>query len=258
MNSILLVDDERWVRTALRKTIEKTELPFQVVHEAANGLEALDWLKHNRVDLVLTDVRMPVMDGLAMMRQLLLEERHTADVIVVSGHDDFNYAQQALRLGAIDYLLKPVETEEMHRCLSGWLQRRDSRRGKAGTSIDSEAEDEYSSWEMLSPVEQVIRLVHEALPGEITLKEAAERVHLNACYLSQLFKQKTGKNFVEYVTILRMQEAEKLLSRTSLRIYEIAERLGFCDISHFSNMFKKYSGYTPSEFRKRQMAASRM
>jgi len=257
MNSILLVDDERWVRTALRKTIEKTGLPFQVVHEAANGLEALDWLKRNQTDLVLTDVRMPVMDGLALMRQLLAE-RHTAEVIVVSGHDDFSYAQQALRLGAVDYLLKPVETEEMHRCLGGWLQKRDSLRSKEGNGAGGEPGKEYSSWEMLSPVDQVIRIVHEAMPGEISLKEAAEKVHLNACYLSQLFKQKTGKNYVEYVAGLRMQEAEKLLSHTSLRVYEIAERLGFCDISHFSNMFKKYSGYTPSEFRKRRTAASRI
>lgn len=250
MNSILLVDDERWVRTALRKTIEKTELPFQVAHEAVNGLDALDWLNHNRVDLVLTDVRMPVMDGLALMRHLRAEGELPAEVIVVSGHDDFHYAQQAIRLGAFDYLLKPVETEEMQRCLGGWMQRREQQQDKSDAAL--------ASWELLSPVEQVIRIVQAAMPGEITLKEAAEKVHLNACYLSQLFKQKTGQNFIDYVTGLRMKEAEKLLSHTHLRIYEIAERLGFSDISYFSNMFKKYCGQSPSEFRKRNMPASRM
>jgi len=252
MNSILLVDDERWVRTALRKTIEKTGLPFQVVHEAVNGLDALDWLNRNQADLVMTDVRMPVMDGLALMRQLHAERGSAMEVIVVSGHDDFKYAQQAIRLGAFDYLLKPVEPEEMHRCLEGWMRERKARREADGDGGDA------LPWEAMSHVELVMKIVQDAMPGEITLKEAAEKVHLNACYLSQLFKQKTGQNFVEYVTALRMKEAEKLLSLTHLRIYEIAERLGFSDISHFSNMFKKYSGQTPSEFRKRHMPASRV
>src|SRR5690606_27117200 len=147
------------------------------------------------------------------------EGESATEVIVVSGHDGFKYAQQATRLGAFDYLLKPVEPEEMHRCLDSWMREREIRQENGG--------DAPPSWEKTPPVEPVIRDVQDAMPGEITLKEAAEKVHLNACYLSQLFKQKTGENFVEYVTDLRMKEAEKLLSGTHLRIYEIADRLGF-------------------------------
>ena len=76
MKKILLVDDERWVRTALKWTINKLNLPLQVIHECENGLEALDWIKQNDVDLVLTDIRMPIMDGLSFVKELdLVKER---------------------------------------------------------------------------------------------------------------------------------------------------------------------------------------
>ncbi|WJH36053.1 AraC family transcriptional regulator [Paenibacillus sp. CC-CFT747] len=101
-----------------------------------------------------------------------------------------------------------------------------------------------------SPVEQVIDLIRKRLPGDITLTEAAAAVHLNASYLSQLFKQRMNRTFVDYVLQVRMDEAERLLRHTSLRISEIAERLGYSDISGFSHTFKRLKGRSPSEFRK--------
>lgn len=92
MFSVLLVDDERWVRTSLRKVVERSKLPFEVVHEAAHGLEALDWLKENQADVVITDIRMPVMDGLQLLKSLQAEQIH-AEIVIVSGHDEFQYAQ---------------------------------------------------------------------------------------------------------------------------------------------------------------------
>lgn len=242
MHTILLVDDERWVRTAIRKTIERTELPFQVSHECVNGLEALDWLKENTVDLVLADIRMPVMDGLQFIGQLR-ELRPSQKAVIVSGHDDFSYVRQALRMEALDYLLKPVEVEEMRDCLQKCLKANQLR------SSQSEPKPVVDVAE-LSPIEQVIRFIKDRLPGEVTLKDAAAAVHLNPSYLSQLFKQRMNQTFVDYVVQLRMDEAEKLLAHTSLRISEISERLGYADLSYFSNTFKRLKGRSPSEYRK--------
>ena len=122
MNSILLVDDERWVRTALRKTIEKTGLPFQVVHEAVNGLDALDWLNRNQADLVMTDVRMPVMDGLAAT-EALRARRDAPEVIVLTTFDADEHILRALRAGAAGFLLKDTPPHEIvaaiHRVAQG-------------------------------------------------------------------------------------------------------------------------------------------
>lgn len=242
MHSILIVEDERWVRTALRKTIEKTGLPFQVVHELTNGVEAVDWLNHHNVDVVLTDIRMPVMDGLAFLEEVQRHQYET-QVIIVSGHDDFTYAQQAIRLGVFDYMLKPVEADNMAVCLRKWLENRQK--------VQREREDHTLDLIELSPIEQVTRQIDSLSVPDMTLTEAAAMVHLNPSYFCKLFKQQTGTNFTEYVTGAKMKEATRLLSKTTLRISEIGERLGYRDLAYFSNTFKKIMGTTPSEYRKK-------
>lgn len=240
MNSILLVDDEKWVRIALKWTIEKTGLPFQVVQECSNGLEALDWLRHHKADLVLTDIRMPVMDGMTLVREIR-ENHEKQDIVIISVHDEFQFVQKALREGVCDYLLKPVEVEDMKDCLTKWLDRR-----SAEPETPQQAKPDTA---ILSPVQKVLRYIETTPPGDITLAEAAKCVHMNACYLSQLFKQEMNVNFVDYVTDTRMKEAKRLLTTTSLRISEIADRLGYADVAYFSNIFKKTTCMTPSEYR---------
>ena len=234
IRTILLVDDERWVRAALKWTIEHTDLPFQVVHECSNGKEAVDWLKSNQVDLVLTDIRMPVMDGLTLAKAVKTI-RKTADVIIISVHDDFSMVQQALREGVFDYLLKPVETDQLQSCLCNWLDRRGAI--------------EPAKTEQASLLEKAIAFIASKMPGDVTLSDTAKHVHVNSCYLSQMFKQQTGVNFVDYVADLRIREAKKMLTTTSLRIADIAERLCFADVSYFSTQFKKHTGFTPTEYR---------
>jgi two-component system, response regulator YesN len=253
MNSILLVEDERWVRVSIKRVIEKTGLPFKVIHECSDGLEALDWLKGNQVDLVITDVRMPIMDGISLVSQLL-EERPDQDVIVISGHDDFEYVQSALRAGVSDYLLKPVEVSDIATSLNRLLVKYEQK----SRIVDEEKEKWVDSDYELSHVEQVIQYIKECMPGEVTLQNAASKVHLNPSYLSQLFKQQTKHNFVDYVLQLRMAEAKKLLAKTSLRISEIAERLGYADIAYFSNTYKRITGQTPSDYRKEIRSTSQL
>ncbi|WP_419872562.1 response regulator transcription factor [Candidatus Pristimantibacillus sp. PTI5] len=242
MHSILIVEDERWVRTALRKTIEKTELPFKVVHELTNGMEAIDWLSQNKVDIVLTDIRMPVMDGLALIEEIQ-RRKHMTRVVIVSGHDDFTYAQQAIRHGAFDYMLKPVETDSMAACLQKWLEKQE--KGRA-----SKPDNQPMDLNEISPIERVIRHIASLSVPDLPMNEAAAMVHLNASYFCKLFKQQTGHNYTDYMTGIRMKEATRLLEKTSLRISEIAERLGYADLAYFSNTFKKIVSVTPSEYRK--------
>jgi YesN/AraC family two-component response regulator len=242
MYTILLVEDEKWVRTAIRKVIEKTNLHFQVVKEVTHGIEALDWLNNHKADLVFTDIRMPVMDGLALLNQIR-DKQIRSDVVIISGYDDFDYAQKAIRMGVFDYLLKPVEQEDMEKCLEKWIANKEKQ-------LDNEKEADEELKDELSSIEQVLCYIKQSMPGDVSLKEAAQEVHLNASYLSRLFKEEVGKNFNEYVTELRMNEAERLLVRTSLRISEIAERLGYADLAYFTNSFKKNYGVTPSKYRK--------
>lgn len=243
MSSILLVDDERWVRTALRKVIERSGHPFQVVKECSNGLEALEWLENNTAHVIMTDVKMPVMDGITLVKQLR-ERKQQIEVIMISGYDDFPYLQFALRAQVVDYLLKPVEVDDMSSCLET-IQGRLAKVDAAKPLAAAEDEDEQES-----PIRQAVRYIHSVLPGDITLQEVAAKVHLNPSYLSQLFKQQMKINFIDYVLEHRMEKAKQFLSQTTLRVSEIAERVGYSDLAYFSNAYKRITGMTPSEYRK--------
>ena len=188
----------------------------------------------------MTDVRMPVLDGLSFITSLENEE-HRCDCIMISGYDDFKYVQHALRSGVFDYLLKPVEVEDMKESLEKWTQQ---RRKEEQNNHSAEPFVKEADPSELSTVEKVIKYVKSKVPGEVTLSEAASIVHLNPSYLSKLFKDKTGQNFVDFVLDIRMNEAKKLLERTSLRVTEIADRLGYSDITYFSNVFKRKTGVT--------------
>jgi YesN/AraC family two-component response regulator len=242
MKKILLVDDERWVRTALKWTINKLNLPLLVIHECQNGLEALDWIKMNEVDLILTDIRMPVMDGLALVKELS-SLNGAYEVIVISVHDEFQFVQQAMRSGVTDYLLKPIEENEIKVCLEKWLNKKSNEGNKSKQML---AEKENLP---LSTIDRILDYIEKTPLDQITLKEAAETIHINPSYLSQLFKQQLNKKFVDYITELRIEESKRLLQNTTLRMSEIAERVGYSDLAYFSNNFKRIVGSSPSEYR---------
>lgn len=239
MNKILLVDDERWVRKALKWTIEKTDLPFVVVQECANGQDALHWLKTNEADLVLTDIRMPLMDGLALAKEIR-RQGPRPDVMIISVHDDFELIREGLRMGVFDYLLKPVEISDMKASLEKWTAQR-----KQSTPFSPSTDVHYTS-----AIKKVLEYIRETPLSEVSLVEAARKVHLNPSYLSQLFKQQMAANFVDYVMELRIEEAKRLLATTDLLISEIANRLEYSDLTYFSHTFKKIAGIKPSEYRK--------
>ncbi|MEH7235733.1 response regulator transcription factor [Bacillus sp. JJ1562] len=241
MKTILLVDDERWVRKALIWTIKQLNLPLQVVHECGNGLEALDWVKENEVDLIITDIRMPVMDGIQLVKELGSLDK-TVDVVVISVHDEFQFVQQALRSGVFDYLLKPIDEEELRACLVKWLEK--------STTIVNKENDVSEEILPATSIEKVLEYISKTPLNQLNLKDAASHIHMNPSYLSQLFKQQLNKKFVDYVTEIKIQEGKKLLANTTLRMSEIADRLGYADVAYFSNNFKRMTGLSPSDYRK--------
>lgn len=110
MKTILIAEDEKLIRKGLIAMIKRTSVPVDVILEARDGEEALSILKQNEVDLLITDIRMPKMNGIELVSRLSELERQPL-VLVISGYDDFSYAVEMLRMGIFDYLLKPVERE---------------------------------------------------------------------------------------------------------------------------------------------------
>ena len=112
MMKVIITDDEIQIRKGLRMKVDWEEEGFQIAGEASNGKEALELLRNMDIDLVITDMRMPIMDGIELAKRCQ-QEFPTVKVIVLSGYSDFEYVRGSMKEGVKDYLLKPVAPDEL-------------------------------------------------------------------------------------------------------------------------------------------------
>jgi len=382
--NILVVDDEYVIRSGIERTIKRA-FPEHRILKAANPEEALQLLKTEAIDLVLTDVLMPGMTGLELMEISRKSHAHVKWV-VISAYSEFSYAKDAVRLGAKDYLLKPIGKDILidmirklgdeiaqenewnkdahllrvnlrflreavfarwasgldlggidltpftenhpdfhlimvrmesdqdvkleHFIVENVLSELIESAGKGFVaSIDarsllglvtlndnnglhrlidqlrshlkqyvkapfqilhtdlvtdiakvpakvqsmrkaaaSQVYDHYASGGDKA-IEVALQYINTHYHTDLSLEKVASIVYLNSVYFSQLFKQKTGQGFKEYVTHLRLERAMELLRDSELKITDISERVGYPDMRHFSQVFRKKNGITPSEYR---------
>jgi len=401
MHNMLIVDDEYLVREGIRKTIDWEEHNIVITHEAKHGKEALEVVKNHPIDIIISDIRMPVMDGLELIRQLADLDADLV-VVVLSGYKDFEYAKGSLESGAFSYLLKPIDNEELVNTVKKAAQTLEARRQKAdfdetiaselttlkdkflidtlegrtdlyayrkkcrmydlppiesgfiahitkesGGPDDSDVLERFHAIletiledaritrysvktdragifvhengtyeqietcykEAISAYEQernetldiglsaffpsfsylnkryleamsnaknkpfpllnqvsgpnqaldVKPQVKEALihisrhyHENITVKNVAEALYVSESYLMHAFKDNLGYTFNEYLTAYRLMKAKELLLNTNHHVYEIATMVGYGDVKYFSQVFRKHTGMTPSEFTRKR------
>lgn len=237
---VLLVDDEIMIREGFKRLFDWDAHGCEVVGEAADGMEAMSQIDALRPDIVIMDINLPVMNGLKVIQLSRIKHPDVAFVIV-SGYDDFAYCREALRLQITDYILKPVNYEEFGSCIDNLKISLFERR--VSTEEKTEAQEERT-------ITGITRYMQEHLAEEMSLTVLSEEFHLHPQYISQLFKNEIGVNFLAYLTNVRMEKAKKLLLSTALSITEIAEQSGYWDYRVFTKVFKKSEGVTPSQYRR--------
>lgn len=242
---VLIVDNEPWVVVYLKKTFPWGKLGFEVVGDTANSLEALELIRKLKPDVVFTDIRMPELSGLELMQQAK-ERGAKCAFIIVSGFAEFSYAQEAIRLGAFEYCLKPVSVEQGEILLS---RLREHLSDGQNDSLQQAEEAELPSGGS-ETFEEMLAYIQNHYQEKLKLKDVAQQFYFHPGYCSTLFSKILGMTFPEYLTNLRMKKACSLLKETSLSLGEIAQRVGIDDYFYFNKIFKKSFGVTPNEFRK--------
>lgn len=237
MYRLLVADDEKKLLSGLCDYYPWQELGFQIVYKASDGQKALDYIVKNSVDVVLTDISMPIMGGIELARILCREYPHIK-IVFLSGYAEFKYAQQAIQYGVQNYILKPVKPSEIKETFTEIRQKLDKEKG-----IQKEEAGYYEN--ILKTVESYVRYNIRTA----NLEDAAQTVNLSAGYLSALYKKETGKNLSDYICKVRMEQAKEALQRPDHKIYDISEQLGYENPKNFSRAFKKYWGVSPQDFR---------
>lgn len=237
---VLLVDDEIMIREGFKRLFDWDAHDCEVVGEAADGMEALAQIDNLHPNIVIMDINIPIINGLKVINLSRIKHPEIAFVIV-SGYDDFSYCREALRLQITDYILKPVNYEEFGSCIDNLKISLFEQRVSDETESESREERTISG---------ITRYLQEHLAEDLSLAVLSEEFHLNAQYISQLFKNEIGVNFLAYLTNIRMERAKKLLLTTSLSVAVVAEQSGYGDYRVFTKVFKKNEGKTPSQYRR--------
>lgn len=230
MRNILIVDDEQIERDGLTFLIEQRYKAC--VYVAAGGAQALDIMKQEPIDIMITDIRMPNMDGLELTKRAH-EQNGRLQVFLYSAYSDFEYARRAIKEQVKAYLLKPLRQESLYEELDTLLDRK-------------EAADLQESVDV---VELAQTFIQERYSEDLSLEDIAGAAFVTPNYLCYIFKQRTGITPMRYLTQYRMKRARTLLENTDLKITDIMQACGYNSSSYFSTVFKAEYGYTPTGYR---------
>ncbi len=248
MTRVLIVDDEKYVRMGIRSETDWSLIGCEVVGEASNGEMGLEMAEELRPDLVISDIRMPKMDGIKMAEKLLDKYPETK-VIFLTAYSEFEYARAAVRIGVSDYLLKPFQDGELEGSIQRLLHLHQSapieQMELESDLIQLRGKEEITNRYVQTAIEYIEKNYADS---DFSIGGLAESMSVSEGHISRLFKAETDCSIGNYLTKYRIRKAMDCLKDVQVKVYEVAEKVGYQDIAYFSNTFKKLVGRTPSEY----------
>lgn len=270
MYRVLLVDDEQIERMALAKKIDRYYGDKVDIYHAVNGREAVAMCGEQKNDIVIMDISMPEMNGV-MAAKYIRKMDDECSIIFLSAYDDFEYARNAIKVRALDYLLKPCDMNDLLAVMDTALQKLDKENVFNGNSISGKEQnketeicgsnannvrenrpkrtDNVRNSDEQTTIKYLKEYVENNYIYDISMQEAAEEMGYSDAYFSKLFKQYFNQNFTAYLTEYRIKKAKELLSNTNHSIKDISRTVGYTDSNYFAKIFKRLVGEIPSKYR---------
>lgn len=244
MFKAIIIDDIRLVRDAIKMLAQWDVFGIDEIFEADNAAEGLDIICREKPDIIITDMKMPIMDGSQLLEKLN-ELSISAKIIVISGFSDFKYTRLAIKSGVVDYILKPVDPQDLNNALASAVSQLEEEKKQVSDKSDELPKATVSN----KVIYEVISYIDQNYLSNISLSDLAERFYLSKEHLSRLFKKETGQNLFTYIMDLKLKESKRLLKTTDMTLDDIAYHLGFSNGNYFSKVFKKNCDMSPSEYR---------
>ena len=260
MYRLLIVDDERATLNGLCNYIPWDQMGFIVEGSAANGKAALAYLENHTVDVLLSDIRMPVMDGIELVARVR-ELGYDMECVFLSAHRDFEYAKKGLQYGVLDYILKPWDEKELMLVLEEAMRlagekEEQTRIGKvaeqpeAGQQIMEEEPDYANENLRISKVTEMLKdYICENYMKDLSVQQMAEKTNYSEPHFCRLFKQSFGQNFTSYLTEYRINMAKKMLEQPTVNVKDVGKNVGYEDSNYFTKVFRRITGQSPTEYR---------
>lgn len=247
MIRIAIVEDEYPIQVGLCKLIGHLSPEYQIVGTASNTHDGLTLVKQQHPDLVFCDIKLGKQNGLEMI-ETLVDCGVQCKYVILSGYSEFTYAQQAIKLGVIDYLVKPTSAKQISQLLKTFSEQSQKGAEPGGPKSDAPA----------TPYSQIIAYtvdrIHTAYSSALSLSGIAEEAGVTPQYLSALFAKEVGISFVIYLRNYRIKMSKQLLCTTGKKVSDVAFAVGYDDPQYFCRVFKAVAGCSPKSYRYAQQA----
>ena len=238
---LLIVDDEPLILNGLIKVVRKIAPEGTEIREALNAFEGIKVMQHYMPDVTITDINMPEKNGFEMIEEAR-SQGLCSRFIILTGYDEFEYVRTALRTGVVDYILKPIDQDEIGKLL-------ESIKKQLPSTIDADYTRHAS---------RIVNYIQVHFRKDLSLDHISGIMNLHPNYICSLFKKEIGETFVNYLNAMRIREAQKLLANENdYSVSTIGEMVGYDNKHYFTKVFKRYTGITPSEFRKNALEENR-
>jgi YesN/AraC family two-component response regulator len=242
--TVVVADDERLIAKNIARSIESVNEAFEVVEICSCGADVLTYVRQHMPNVIFTDICMPEMDGLELAH-ILSEEFPFIPCVIVSGYNDFQYAKNAITYRVNDYLLKPINKEELKDCLAQIEKDFHTQCPNLKNLIDEN--------KRTRDPEDIVALlkeyIHKNYKTSIDLSSIAANLGFSSAYLSKVFSRQTGLPPSKYLKEYRIMIAKQLMNDPDISISAVSYQTGFVDQFHFSKTFKSITGLNPTEYR---------
>ena len=249
MLDILIVEDEAPIRDWIAYTISNISEEFNVLATASNGKEAYELALNLNPNVIISDIKMPIMGGIELAKKIKESYPHIY-FILLTNYAEFSYAKEAISCGVYEYLIKtdirPKELKELLDKINDL-----DKKGKRTNNdiITNEINFVNEECNYSKSIKKSIDYIHKNYNKHISLQDISNYVFLSHEYFSRLFKEEVGENFSSYLTNYRMKKAENLIKNTDKKISQIAIEVGYANASYFSRSYKKFKGISPEDDR---------
>lgn len=248
--SVVVVDDEILIAKNVAKNIEHVNSSFEVVQICSCGTEAWEYIETHLPNVVFTDIRMPEMNGLELSKKIY-EKYPFIVCVIISGYNDFKYAQEAIQYQVKNYILKPINRDKLAECLEDIKKKIQVRY----PNLENSASVENTKRSPQEIVQLVKEFIHQNYSDIIDLSSISRNLGFSSSYLTKIFVKCTGITPSKYLKDYRISVAKQLLSNHDLPLSFISEQTGFADQFHFSKSFKAATGMNPTEYRQKSLSS---
>lgn len=259
MFNILIADDEGIERIVLKKILKNYYGDNCRIFEAVNGRLAIEAATKEEIQVIVMDISMPGINGIEAARQIKML-KPACSIIFLTAFDEFSYAQKAVSVQAVDYLLKPCDNEELLNAVDEAVRMNERLiqvlkiqsvhlQAEEEKKMDGEEEELSSNDKNAAIIKEIKNYIHENYQKDISMQDVAREMSYSEAYFCKLFKNSFNVNFTTYLTNIRVREAKKLLKDPRINIKDIGIAVGYSDSNYFTKVFKRTVGKNPSEYR---------